>query len=167
MTFGIVSTRSSGLVTATAYDPAMEAPEMDGAIALVTGAGSGLGTAIARRLAADGAHVVVNDLRADTAGPVAEEIKGETALFDVTDAPAFDAAVDRIVAERGRIDVVVNNAGIINDRPEVRDRSMAEMMNRMGGAAAQPVGVLSTLSDEEWDRMIKVHLYGTFHGVRA
>jgi 3-oxoacyl-[acyl-carrier protein] reductase len=140
---------------------------MDGMVALVTGAGSGLGAAISRRLAADGVYVVVNDLTEASADPVAEEIKSETAVFDVTDAPAFDAAVDRIVADQGRIDIVVNNAGIINDRPDVRERSMAEMMNRMGGQDPQPVRVLSTLTDAEWDRMIKVHLYGTFHGVRA
>ncbi|MEY2434971.1 MAG: hypothetical protein QOC92_4696, partial [Acidimicrobiaceae bacterium] len=140
---------------------------MDGNVALVTGAGSGLGAAIARRLAADGAYVVVNDLREDTAGPIAEEVKGETAVFDVTDAPAFDAAVDRVVVDRGRIDILVNNAGILIDRPDAMERSMAEMMSRMGGNAPQPVRVLSTLTDEEFDRTIKVHLYGTFHGMRA
>jgi len=140
---------------------------MDGAVALVTGAGSGLGQAIAFRLAADGAYVVVNDIDGDAAESVAEEAKGEVAVFDVTDAPAFDAAIDHVVADHGRIDILVNNAGIINDRPDVRDRSMTEMMNRMGGEAPQPVGVLSTLSDEEWDRVIRVHLYGTFHGTRA
>ena len=136
-------------------------------MALVTGAGSGLGAAIARRLAADGAYVVVNDLSENSAGPVAEEIKGKTAIFDVTDARAFDEAVDRLVADQGRIDVLVNNAGILNDRPEARERAMAEMMSRMGGQPPQPIRTLSTLTDDEFDRMIKVHLYGTFHGMRA
>ncbi len=146
----------------TAYDPAV-----DGTVALVTGAGSGLGAAISRRLAADGAYVVVNDLSTATAESVAEEIKGEAAVFDVADSAAFDAAVDRVVADHGRLDVLVNNAGILNDRPEVRERSMAEMMARMGGQAPQPVGVLSTMTDAEFDRMMKVHVYGTFHGMRA
>jgi 3-oxoacyl-[acyl-carrier protein] reductase len=140
---------------------------MDGKVALVTGAGSGLGAAIARRLAADGAYVIVNDLSEGSAGPVAEDIKGETAVFDVTDAAAFDAAVDRVVTEQGRIDVLVNNAGILNARDEIRERSMAEMMSRMGGQPAQPIRVLATLTDEEFDRMMKVHVYGTFHGMRA
>ena len=133
----------------------------------MTGAGSGLGAAIARRLAADGALVIVNDIHPSSAEPVAEEIKGETAIFDVTDAAAFDRAVDQVVADHGRIDVLVNNAGILNDRPEVRERSMAEMMARMGGQAPQPISVLSTLTDAEFDRMMKVHVYGTFHGMRA
>lgn len=140
---------------------------MDGTVALVTGAASGLGAAIARRLAADGAHVIVNDLSRDTAAVIADEITGETAIFDVTDAGAFDRAVDQIVADHGRIDVVVNNAGIVNDRPEVRERSIAEMMARLGGQEPQPIGVLSTMTDAEFDRMMKVHVYGTFHGLRA
>ena len=140
---------------------------LDGSVALVTGAGSGLGAAIARRLAADGAAVVVNDLRPDAAAAVAEQVGGEAAPFDVTDSGAFDAAVDDVVARHGRLDVVVNNAGVVNDRPEVMERSMAALMTRLGGGTPEPVQALSTLGDDLWDRMIKVHLYGTFHGVRA
>ena len=140
---------------------------LDGLVALVTGAGSGLGAAISRRLAADGAHVVVNDLRADAAEVVAKEVDGEAAPFDVSDSAAFDGAVDDVVARHGRIDVLVNNAGLLHDRPEVAERSMAALMARLGGATPEPVRALSTLTDELWDRMIKVHLYGTFHGMRA
>lgn len=85
---------------------------LDGQIVIVTGGGSGMGAAFARRLAADGAHVVVNDLDEATAGTVAEEVGGEVAVFDVADSSAFDAAVDRIVAHHGRLDVMINNAGI-------------------------------------------------------
>ena len=140
---------------------------LDGSVALVTGAGSGLGAAIARRLAADGAVVVVNDLRPDAAAAVAEEVGGEVAPFDVTDSGAFDAAVDDVVTRRGGLDIVVNNAGVVNDRPDVMERSMAALMTRLGGGTPEPVRALSTLDDDLWDRMIKVHLYGTFHGVRA
>jgi len=140
---------------------------VDGTVAFVTGGGSGLGAAIARRLAADGAHVVVNDVRAEAAEAVAGELGGEAAPFDVTDSAAFDAAVDDVVATHGRVDVVVNNAGLVHDRPEVLERSMTAVMTRLSGGEAEPVRALSTLSDELWDRMIKVHLYGTFHGTRA
>ncbi len=99
-------------VTTPAYDPGM-----NGRIALVTGAGSGLGAAITRRLAADGAHLVVNDLNADAAAKVAADVGGEAAPFDVTDSRAFTAAVDARVERHGRIDVLVNNAGIVHDRP--------------------------------------------------
>jgi 3-oxoacyl-[acyl-carrier protein] reductase len=168
--FGIVSTREGGDtavaagagVTGPAYDPGM-----NGRIALVTGAGSGLGAAITRRLAADGAHLIVNDLNADAAAKVAADVGGEAAPFDVTDSRAFTAAVDGVVERHGRIDVLVNNAGIVHDRPEVRARSMANMAARMEGREIEPVSATSTLTDEQWDLMIKTHLYGTFYGTRA
>ena len=70
---------------------------------------------VARRLAADGALVVVNDLNGDGARAVADEVGGEAAVFDVTDSAAFDAAVDKAVARHGRLDIMINNAGIAPD----------------------------------------------------
>ncbi len=140
---------------------------MDGSIAVITGAGSGLGAAIARRLAKDGAHVVVNDISADAAEAVASEVGGETAVFDVADSRAVDDAIDSVVERHGRIDVLVNNAGVINVRPEVVERGIANQMAAMSGGEVEPVRATSTLTDEDWDRVIKIHLYGTFHGTRA
>jgi 3-oxoacyl-[acyl-carrier protein] reductase len=135
--------------------------------AFVTGAGSGLGRAIALRLAADGHHVVVNDLDRSAAGRVAAETHGQAAPFDVTDADAFDRSVDAVVAEHGRLDVMVNNAGILIVRDDVAQRTIAAGMAAMGGDQPEPVAALSSLSDTDWDRTIKVHLYGTFFGTRA
>ena len=140
---------------------------MHGNVAFVTGAGSGLGAAISRRLAEDGAFVVVNDLDAASAEAVAKEVGGEAAPFDVTDSTAFDMAVAAVIERHSRLDVLVNNAGILNDRPGVAERSMAAVMARMGGEPVEPTRVLSTLSDEDFDRLVKVHLYGTFYGMRA
>jgi 3-oxoacyl-[acyl-carrier protein] reductase len=145
---------------------ALDGP-LAGQVAFVTGGGSGLGAAICRRLAADGAHVVVNDLDRGAAEAVAGEVGGRGLAFDVVDAAAVDAAVDAVVAEHGRLDIVVNNAGILNDRPEVLERSMAAVMARLSGSAAEPVSALSTLTDAEFDRMLRVHVHGTFHGMRA
>ncbi len=142
-------------------------PSLQDHVVLVTGAGSGLGAAIARRLAAEGAHVVVNDLRPDAAELTAKEIDGEVAVFDVADSAAFDAAVDGVVAHRGRLDVLVNNAGIVTDRPEVLERLMAAQIALMSGATPEPARCFSTLSDEQFDRMMKTHVYGTFNGMRA
>ena len=134
---------------------------------LVTGAGSGLGAAIAGRLAADGARVIVNDVDAAAAESTASRWGGEVEAFDVADHEAVDAAVDAMVERHGRLDVLVNNAGIAPDRPDVGERSMASLTARMSGQAPEPVRACSTLTDAQWDRMIRVHLYGTFHCTRA
>ena len=136
-------------------------------IAVVTGAASGIGEAIARRLAADGDTVVVTDLDGDGAAAVAAEIGGEAATLDVTDSGAFDAVVDGVLERHGRLDVLVNNAGILLHRPDAVERLGAAMLAEMEGAAPPPVQVLSTLSDEAFDATMKVHVYGTFHGMRA
>ncbi len=140
---------------------------LDGQVALVTGAGSGLGAAIAHDLAQQGAHVVVNDVRADAAAAVAKELASEVAVFDVSDSAAFDAAVDNTVSQHGRLDVLVNNAGIVMDRPEVIERLIAAQVAAMNGEEVPPVRVLSSLTDEQFDRMLKTHVYGTFYGMRA
>ena len=101
---------------------------------------------------------------------MAKEVDGETAVFDVTDSAAFDAAVDAVVERHGRLDIVINNAGIAPPFDQAKvDRALANGLLRMEGRIDEmpPNAVLSRLSDGDWDRMIKVHLYGTFHGCRA
>lgn len=143
---------------------------LSGQVALVTGGGSGLGAAICRRLAADGATVVVNDLDAASAGRVSDEVLGVPAPFDVSDAQAFATAVDATVARFGRLDIVVNNAGIAPIPNEQRTAlAVANQMARLEGRIDDlvPPNVTVDCTDDEFDRMIKVHLYGTFNGVRA
>ncbi len=139
-------------------------------VVVITGAGSGLGAAFAHRLAADGAHVVVNDVDGEAADLVANEVDGEAAPFDVTDSAAFDAAVDTVVGRHGRLDVVVNNAGIAPPFDRDRfDRTIANEMLRMEGRIDEmrPVDQLVDLTDDEWHQMLRVHLDGTFFGTRA
>jgi 3-oxoacyl-[acyl-carrier protein] reductase len=119
-----------------------------GAVAIVTGAGRGIGAATARRLAADGATVVVVDrIQGDTTGTVSEiEAAGGRALgvvCDVAVAGQVEAAVDRAATAFGRVDVLVNNAGIIRDN------------------------LLYLMSEQDWDTVIDVHLRGAFLCTRA
>src|SRR6266542_6062307 len=89
--------------------------DLGGKIALVTGAGGGVGAAIATTLAAHGCHVYLADTNVAAAAKIASECRGvaHTIALDVGDARASAEAVQRIVRERGRIDILVNNAGIL------------------------------------------------------
>ncbi len=117
-------------------------------VAIVTGAGGGLGRAHALALAARGARVLVNDLGAGAAQAVVDEIvaAGGEAIANtasVTDAEAVLAMVARAVAAWGRVDILVNNAGIL------RDKSFAKM------------------SADDFKAVIDVHLMGAFHCTQA
>ncbi|MEE6306704.1 3-oxoacyl-ACP reductase [Plantactinospora veratri] len=83
-----------------------------GRVAVVTGAGSGIGLATVRRLAAEGAYVVCVDVAADAGRAAADEVGGEFVACDVADEAQVRDLFDQVAARRGRIDVAFNNAGI-------------------------------------------------------
>lgn len=114
-------------------------------VALVTGAGQGMGRAIAQRFAAEGATVVAMDLNLDAAQQTLAGLSGlHLALaLNVADAGAVNAAVEQVLQQLGRVDVLVNNAGT-------------------GGMDS-----FTEMSDEAWARVIGVNLNGAFFCARA
>ncbi|GAA2701632.1 SDR family NAD(P)-dependent oxidoreductase [Micromonospora olivasterospora] len=122
---------------------------LTGKVALVTGGSRGIGAAVARRLAEDGAHVAITYREAEhSAKSVVADIEsyGRTGLAvqaDSADATAVVEAVDRTVAELGRLDILVNNAGVFS------------------------AGPIETVSLDDLDRAIAVHVRGVFLATQA
>ncbi len=124
------------------------AERLDGTVALITGASSGIGEATARALAVQGAAVALAARRKDRLEQLAEAIRGNggQALVietDVTDKAQAQAAVERTVAELGRLDTVVNNAGVM----------------LLGPVEGAPL--------EEWDRMVQLNVLGLLYIAHA
>ena len=113
-------------------------------IAIVTGGGQGIGKAIAVKLAAEGAAVVVTDLDEASAKETADALPGAIAIrADVTDRQGVQAMVSRVVKQFGHVDVLVNNAGW--------DKASSFVDS----------------DPEDWDRAIAVNLYGVLHTCKA
>jgi NAD(P)-dependent dehydrogenase (short-subunit alcohol dehydrogenase family) len=117
--------------------------ELDGRVAIITGGGSGIGAATARRFAAEGATVAVFDRDAETAGAVAAEVGGHAYALDVRDGDEVAEVIDRVAQTVGQVDILVNNAGTGDLRP------------------------LHTVDDKLWHRLIDVNLTGTFNATRS
>ncbi len=104
------------------------AGRLDGKIALITGAGGGIGVASARRLAADGATVVLADIDGGAAKAAAESIPGSVAMtVDLTDEASVKSLADAIIAQFGRIDILHNNAAIQNDAQRQKDLDVVNL----------------------------------------
>jgi 3-oxoacyl-[acyl-carrier protein] reductase len=122
--------------------------DLSGKVAVVTGAGRGIGRVIARTLAAEGAIVLTNDIDPETLGSLEREFTeqswpGKRYLCDVRDAEQVQRMIDQVEAEYGRIDILVNNAGVA-------------------------VGArVEALSEEAWDLNMDTNLKGTFLMCRA
>jgi len=125
----------------------VENKEKNPRIALVTGAGRGIGKAVSVRLARERYHLICVSKSADSCGAVAEEIRqsgGSASAYpvDVSDMPAVTDLCERVLKEEGAVDVLVNNAGITRD------------------------GLLFRMSDEDWDAVIRTNLSSCFSFIK-
>ncbi|UCG92174.1 MAG: 3-oxoacyl-[acyl-carrier-protein] reductase [candidate division WOR-3 bacterium] len=114
-------------------------------VALITGAARGIGAAIAERFIQEGAQVVISDVDADAGTETAERL-GDSSRFyqmNIAEEEEVNTTVERIIADLKKIDVLVNNAGITNDK------------------------LLLRMTSEDWERVIKINLTGTFLVTKA
>ena len=119
-----------------------------GKVVVITGASSGLGEATARLVSAEGATVVLGARRADRLQSLADELTGRRGKAlalptDVTDCNQVKRLVDTAVETYGRVDVMLNNAGLM------------------------PQSLLASLKVDEWDRMIDINIKGVLYGIAA
>jgi 3-oxoacyl-[acyl-carrier protein] reductase len=137
-------------------------------VVVVTGGGSGLGEAMSQGFAGEGGRVAVLDIHPEAAKKVADGCDGEARPYecDVADPAAVREVFGSVASDLGPVEVLVNNAGIARRNQEAQERMLAEFQALMEGGERSSLGATTTLSDEEWDRMIRVHLYGTFHCTR-
>ncbi len=120
---------------------------LDGQIALVTGGASGLGTGIAKRFTEEGALVTITDIQTEKGQAVAKELGATFLQQNVAEEPGWESVIAAVLETHGRLDTLVNNAGIFNNFP------------------------IDQMPLEEWQRVIDVNLTGVFlgckHGVAA
>jgi 3-oxoacyl-[acyl-carrier protein] reductase len=144
---------------------------LEGKLAVVTGGGAGIGRAICRRLAEDGARVAVLDIRQEAADETLELIGGAGGGYvcDVSDSAAVDETFARIEAELGPPDILVNNAGaiVVEHVRRIRPLEAKQREEAAAGKVTTPLDALVRLKDEEWRRMLSIHLDGTFYCTRA
>lgn len=123
-------------------------PRFAGKVVVVTGAGGGIGTAIAQRFARESGQVVVTDTNAEgadatTSSILAEGLKAETIIADISNGEACRKLIDEVITKFGKIDVLINNAGI----------------NRRGP--------LLELTQDDWDQTLAVNITSMFHLCQA
>jgi NAD(P)-dependent dehydrogenase (short-subunit alcohol dehydrogenase family) len=146
---------------------------LQGKVALVTGAARGIGLAIARRFTDEGAFVIVNDLQQADADRAAIPLGGLGIAADVSSSAAVRTMFEEVAAKLGRLDVLVNNAGMAGSGIDPafavaqRERQVKQALELAAGGSIQThLDAILEMSDEHWRSMLAVHLDGTFYCTR-
>ena len=146
--------------------------KLAGRVALITGAGAGLGREIALTFAREGARVAINDIRRDAAERVATEVQSLgaqalTLVADVSDSVEVRAIFEHLGEAWNGLDILVNNAGIVVISDAVK-ANFAQVLGEVqqSGSAQSSVGAARSMTDSQWRRTLSVHLDGTFYCTR-
>lgn len=141
------------------------------AVAVVTGAASGMGLATAKVLAEAGAQVYGMDLRAEAFAQSFDQLPGAKSFaLDVSDSAAVNQVFSQVDADHGRLDVLVNAAGVSTPNREKQawvDDINNQMVASFGSGEPFNPEFLDGISDEDFDRVLAINLNGTFYAIRA
>lgn len=150
----------------------MKSGRLEGKVALVTGAGPGLGGAIANAMAREGARLVLCDiapeaLAATGTGLAALGVEHLALRCDVADSAAVDAMFAQAAARFGTVDILVNNAARVPSAPEEEARRNLHYQYMTTPMPRQSLGIVSSLSDDDWLKWWGVNMHGVFYCTRA
>jgi 3-oxoacyl-[acyl-carrier protein] reductase len=145
---------------------------LDGKVALITGAGPGLGGVIAQAMAREGARVVICDIDTEALKITATQLTALGAEHlalrcDVSDRPAVDAMFEQATTAFGTVDVLVNNAARVPNSPAETERRNKHYAYATTAMPRQSLGIVKSLSDEDWLKWWGVNMHGVFWCTRA
>ena len=141
-------------------------------VALITGAGPGLGGVIATAIAHEGARLVICDISPEALKPVAAQlaeigVEHLTVRCDVSDGAAVDAMFVQAAAHFGTVDILVNNAARVPTSPAETERRNLHYQYMTTPMPRQSLGIVSSLSDDDWLKWWGVNMHGVFYCTRA
>ncbi len=146
---------------------------LDNKVAFVTGGARGLGASIASHFFDEGAKIIIGDVNIDEATKIAKQLNGNAYYMDVSDSENVNNVFNKVYSEHKKLDILVNNAGIngfedrkdlLNDRIKVNNQQSKEFADN--GKIKSHFDVTVNMTDDEWHKMISIHLNGTFFCTR-
>ena len=146
---------------------------LKGKVALITGGARGLGASIAKHFSKEGAKIILCDINTDLANKIAKELGGKAYYMDVSNSKNVEETFSKINSDFNQLDILVNNAGIngfenrqslLDERIKVNNLQSKEFSET--GKIKSHFDVTVNLNDEDWHKMIGIHLNGSFFCTR-